>query len=70
MTNDTATGRIQLTRAILKRLLQVSVSTLIQAAILFIASGRFDWMMAWIYVGLIVGVPIVNSLFILPKIRI
>ena len=52
-------GKSDLTSAILKRMFQVLVTLLIQAAILFIASGRLDWVWAWVFIGLyLVGISI------------
>lgn len=56
-----------LTGAILKRLLQVVFFLLFQAAILFISSGRLDWVMAWAYIGVNVSAIAINVLIILPK---
>jgi cell division protein FtsW (lipid II flippase) len=35
----------------LKRLAQVLVTVAALAAMLFLSSWRFDWVMAWVYVG-------------------
>lgn len=56
-----------LTRGILKRLLQVVLIIALQAALLFIASGRLDWIMAWVYVGVYFVIVAANSLLILPR---
>ncbi|MDH5174368.1 MAG: isoprenylcysteine carboxylmethyltransferase family protein [Elusimicrobiota bacterium] len=56
-----------MTGSILKRLLQVAISTVAQAAMLFISSGRLDWVMAWVYIGVNVGIVVINALIILPK---
>jgi protein-S-isoprenylcysteine O-methyltransferase Ste14 len=53
--------------SIIKRMMQVIITIVIQAAILFIASGGLHWLMAWAYIGVYVGIVIINSLFILPK---
>jgi protein-S-isoprenylcysteine O-methyltransferase Ste14 len=37
---------------LLKRIVQVLIVTTIMAALLFLPSGRLDWVMAWVYVGL------------------
>jgi protein-S-isoprenylcysteine O-methyltransferase Ste14 len=47
-------------RAVLKRMLQVVTTYLILAAVLFVSSGRMDWMWAWAYLGLGLCVLIVN----------
>ena len=59
--------KAEVTSGIMKRLVQVIGGILIQAAILFLASGRLDWVMAWIYIGVYLVVVTINSLFILPK---
>jgi protein-S-isoprenylcysteine O-methyltransferase Ste14 len=46
------TAKPDLTRGILKRGLQIAIQMLLTAAILFIASGRLDWWMAWVYLGI------------------
>jgi len=51
----------------MKRLAQVVLSIALQGAILFVASGRLDWVMAWVFIGVSVAVLIVNSILILPK---
>ncbi|TKJ33143.1 isoprenylcysteine carboxyl methyltransferase [bacterium (candidate division B38) B3_B38] len=56
-----------LTGAILKRMLQIGINTVAQAAMLFISSGRLDWVMAWVYIGICVGIIVINVLIILPK---
>ncbi len=56
-----------LTPAIVRRLIQLLVFILIQAAILFLASGRLDWVMAWVYLGVYVGLIVVNAIVILPR---
>ena len=38
--------------AVMKRAVQVAMLLLFQAAILFLASGRLDWVMAWVYIGM------------------
>ena len=56
-----------ITGSILKRLLQIGIIPVVQAAMLFISSGRLDWVMAWVYIGISVGIIIINALIILPK---
>lgn len=46
--------------ALLKRILQVAITYVILAAILFVASGRIDWIWAWAYLGLGLVVLIIN----------
>lgn len=56
MTSDAPSGQVQhdqdVKRAVMKRAVQVAVLLLFQAAILFLASGRLDWVMAWVYIGM------------------
>ena len=53
--------------AVVKRMLQVALTLLLQAAILFISAGRLDWAMAWAYLGVYAGIVAINALVILPK---
>jgi hypothetical protein len=39
--------KTDLTAAVVKRMLQVVFTLLLQGAILFISAGRLDWPMAW-----------------------
>jgi len=51
--NSDMTGRI------LKRMLQVGVTILVQAAVLFLSSGQLNWVWAWVYIGIyLVGISI------------
>jgi protein-S-isoprenylcysteine O-methyltransferase Ste14 len=52
---------------VLKRLIQVILVILFQAAILFIAAGRLDWTMAWAYVGVYLAIMAINALVLLRK---
>lgn len=56
-----------ITGSILKRLLQIGIITVAQAAMLFISSGRLDWVMAWVYIGISVGFIVINVLINLTK---
>ena len=56
-----------LTGMIRKRMLQVVVQFLILAAILFIASGRLDWVWAWAYLGAGVSILAINVLVMSPE---
>jgi len=55
------------TRGILKRLVQVVVTLLIEAMILFGASGRLDWVMAWALIGVNICGIMANSAILLRK---
>jgi len=52
-------------RAIRKRFVQVIGQFLLIAAILFIASGRLDWVWAWAYIAMGVGLLLINA-FVMP----
>ena len=47
-------------------MLLAGLFTLIQVASLFIASGRLDWVMAWVYVGVYLAGMGVNALVLIP----
>jgi len=49
-----------ISRAVLKRMLQVVITYLILAAILFISSGRLNWIWAWAYLGLGLVILVIN----------
>ncbi len=71
MTTNTSstpsTGSSGLTAAIIRRLLQLAVYILIQAAILFGASGRLNWRAAWAYLAIYLGMIAVNAMVLLPR---
>lgn len=48
-----------------KRAIQIAIQTLILAAILFISSGRLDWVMAWVYLGIYVVCILINLVILL-----
>jgi protein-S-isoprenylcysteine O-methyltransferase Ste14 len=48
-------------------MLQVVVQFVILAAILFVSSGRLDWMWAWAYLGVGVGILAINALVMSPE---
>jgi protein-S-isoprenylcysteine O-methyltransferase Ste14 len=54
-------------RLILKRLIQIVLSIIIQATLLFATSGRLDWSMAWVYIGVSVGFVMINTAILLPR---
>jgi protein-S-isoprenylcysteine O-methyltransferase Ste14 len=54
-------------RGIIRWLVQVTIWCLIFAAALFLAAGRLNWPMAWVYVGLIVADKIVAALVLIPR---
>ena len=59
--------KTDLTAAVVKRMLQVVFTMLLQAAILFVASGRLDWVWAWAYLGVGVGIVAINALVLPPE---
>jgi protein-S-isoprenylcysteine O-methyltransferase Ste14 len=65
--STTPKEKTDLTAAVMKRMLQVVFTMLLQAAILFISAGRLDWVMAWAYLGVYVGIVAVNAVVILPR---
>ena len=50
--------------AIVRRVLQLAFMLVILAASLFLTSGRLDWLMAWVYLGLYVGMIVATALVI------
>jgi protein-S-isoprenylcysteine O-methyltransferase Ste14 len=60
-------GKSDLTSRVRKRMLQVVIQTLLIAAILFIASGRPDWVWAWAYLGVGVGILVINASVLPPE---
>ena len=60
-------GKSDLTSRVRKRMLQVVIQTLLIAAILFIASGRLDWVWAWAYLGVGVGILVINASVLPPE---
>jgi protein-S-isoprenylcysteine O-methyltransferase Ste14 len=50
---------------IIKRVIQVFFLIAFQAAMLFLSSGRLDWVWAWVYVGLYLAAALINATFML-----
>jgi len=50
---------------VVRRVMQVTLVTAFQAALLFIASGRLDWGWAWVYVGLYLAGMAVNGVLLM-----
>ncbi len=67
MSETQSPDKSQLTAAIIRRLIQVSIFLLIQAAVLFWAAGRWDWIAAWVYLGLYVALMAYLAATVLPK---
>ena len=55
------------TGGIVKRGLELVVTMVLQAAILFISAGRLDWVNAWVYIVIYLGAIGINSLVLLPR---
>jgi len=55
------------TAGVRKRMLQVILTIVVSAAILFISSGHLDWGMAWVYIGVGLGIVMTNALIIIPR---
>lgn len=62
-----ANGKSEVASGIRKRMLQVVLTIVVSAAILFISSGRLDWVMAWVYIGVGLGIVTANALIIIPR---
>lgn len=57
-------GESNTSRAVLKRMLQVVITYLILAAILFVTSGRLNWLWAWAYLGVGLGILVINTVIL------
>jgi protein-S-isoprenylcysteine O-methyltransferase Ste14 len=57
-------GESNTSRAVLKRMLQVVMTYLILAAILFVSSGRLNWLWAWAYLGVGFGIFVINAVIL------
>lgn len=59
-------GRMEssLANAVMKRMLQVLLTYLVLAAILFLSSGDLAWVWAWAYLGVGLGILIINVLIL------
>ncbi len=55
-------GKSNLAAGIRKRVLQIAVQFLLIAVLLFIPSGRLDWVWAWAYIGVFVVIVAINAL--------
>ena len=60
-------NKSDVTTAIRKRLLQVSIWMFVQILILCLSSGRLDWVMAWVYIGLNGAIIAINFSILLPQ---
>jgi protein-S-isoprenylcysteine O-methyltransferase Ste14 len=62
-----AGDRSSMSRAIVKRLIQVVVQFLVILVILFVSSGRLDWVWLWVYFGVGVVILVVNAAILPPE---
>jgi protein-S-isoprenylcysteine O-methyltransferase Ste14 len=63
--NITPSNSRQTLAGILARAAHIAMVLLVQAAILFLVSGRFDWTWAWVYLGIYLVSITVNGTFML-----
>jgi protein-S-isoprenylcysteine O-methyltransferase Ste14 len=54
-----------LKQGIARRVVQVLILIIFQAALLFVSSGRLNWLMAWVYIGFFIVAGLVNMTFLL-----
>lgn len=65
MSDTSRPGDAQATReAMVRRVIQLAFMLLIFVASLFLTSGRLDWIMAWAYLGLYVGMIVATGMVI------
>ncbi len=57
----------ELSRRVVRRMLQVVIQMVLIAAILFISAWRLDWIWAWLYLGVGVGIVAINALVMSPE---
>lgn len=55
------------TSGIIRRLIQIAITILIQGSVLFLASGQITWLWAWVYIGICVAIAIANSILLMSK---
>jgi len=60
-------GSSDVTGGVVRRMIQVVFTFLIQAACLFLSSGRLDWVWAWAFLGVGMGILVFNMLAVMPK---
>jgi len=60
-------GKPDIRKNIFRRFLQVTFTVFLTALILFISSGRFDWIWAWVYLITYIVVVIVNAIIFSPE---
>ncbi len=57
----------ELRQGIIKRVIQLVFIVVLQAAILFLSSGKLDWMAGWAYIGLYMLLLLIATAIILPR---
>jgi protein-S-isoprenylcysteine O-methyltransferase Ste14 len=60
-------GELDVTGEILQRLIQLGIQALLLASILFLSSGRLDWVWAWVYVATFVAGVGINGIVLCRK---
>ena len=60
-------GELDVTGGIVKRLIQIGIQALLLAAILFLSSGRLDWVWAWVYLVTFVAGVAISGIFLYRK---
>jgi protein-S-isoprenylcysteine O-methyltransferase Ste14 len=66
-TPSSTNSRRDLQSGILARALQIGIGLLIEVAVLFGGAGRFDWIWAWVFLGLYLAGIVINSAFLLSR---
>jgi protein-S-isoprenylcysteine O-methyltransferase Ste14 len=61
--NETA----NVTRGVVRRMVQVIIQMLVIAGILFVSSGKLDWLWLWAYIGASLAILVFNAIFLVPK---
>ncbi len=55
MNNVTVHSPAEIRRAVIRRVVQILLSTALIGAILFVSAGTLDWVWAWAYLGVTIG---------------
>ena len=64
-TQDELRQAPDLKAGIVKRAVQVLLTTTFQAAVLFLSAGRLDWVWGWVYIGVYMVGILVNLIVLL-----
>jgi protein-S-isoprenylcysteine O-methyltransferase Ste14 len=56
-----------LRRLILQSTMKIAIGIAFLAALLFITSGRLEWIMAWVFIGVNVVTVVINMIVLVPK---